>query len=204
MLVHGVLHLAGYDHETDEGEMLGPAGPARRGRRAAALASRATTAERPPPRRGGAARQAGRLPRPDDRPVVQLRVRGDHLRAPHPAEHADPLRAGAAIVLVLGLACWGEQARAAGADRRHLVRADRGDDEHGARGGDRHRHDVVRPAGQDRQGRRRRRRADRRGRTRIAIAYLVFADHLVHPSTRLISRRAGVAAQPDSDHADPA
>ena len=52
-----------------------------------------------------------------------------------------------------------DQVRAAGADARGLLRADRRDDQHGAGEGDRRRHQLVRPAGPGGQGRRRRRRA---------------------------------------------
>ena len=67
----------------------------------------------------------------------------------------------AAAVLVAALGFGVEQARADRAAARDLVRARRGDGQHGGRGGDRRRDDVVRPDGEAREGHRRRRRPDR-------------------------------------------
>ena len=84
---------------------------------------------------------------------LQLRDRGDHPRAPHAAEHAHPLRRG----------CRGARGGArvrrlsSRADRaldRDRLRADRGDDQHGGRGGRRRRVDVVRPDGEAGEGHR--------------------------------------------------
>ena len=79
--------------------------------------------------RGGAARDELRAPRADDLRLVQLRVRGDHPRAPHAAEHADPLRV-AFVVLVARADRQRDEARADRAAHLDHVRADRRDAEH--------------------------------------------------------------------------
>ena len=97
---------------------------------------------------------------PDPARELQLRVRGDHPRAPHAAEHAHPLPRGG-----------GRPGRGAldgrhqdGADRtaaRDRVRLHHRDDQLGPRAGDRRRDDLVRPAREAGQGHRRGRRPDR-------------------------------------------
>ena len=100
-----------------------------------------------------------------DHRVVQLRVRGDHPRAPDAAEHADPLRRRRARA-DRGARLRRRQARADRAPARDRVRPDRGDAEHRRRGGDRRGDDVVRPDGEAGEGHRRRRRPDRDRRRR--------------------------------------
>ncbi len=90
LAVHGTLHLLGYDHEHDDGAMLRAAG------RAHATASAGWHGPGDPPQPAAAAAlaraAAGARSQVADL-VVQLRVRGRHLRAAHAAEHAHPLRA---------------------------------------------------------------------------------------------------------------
>ena len=112
-LTHGLLHLLGYDHG-DEMER------ARAGARCAMSSQRA----------------------PDDLRLVQLRVRGDHPRAPHAAEHADPLRRSRWSCSSLALVVNVDEARADRAADLDHVRPDRRDDQHRDRGRDRRRHDA--------------------------------------------------------------
>ncbi len=116
-------------------------------------------------RRASSTTRAGSacLAKSDDRPQLaaaelQLRLRGHHPRRPHAAEHEDRrgprhLRAGRRLLL------RPRPAEHRGAVRGDLVRVHHRDDEHRPRVRDRHLHVALRPAGQARQGHRRRRRA---------------------------------------------
>ena len=70
-------------------------------------------------------------------------------------------------VLPVGVLLGRDPVRAAGGDAGGVVRADRRDDQHRAREGDRRRHQLVRPAGPRGQGRRCRGRAGRRRERRL-------------------------------------
>ena len=110
--------------------------------------------------RAGAASSMNGAPLTDDHRLVQQRVRGDHPRAPHAAEHADPFR-GRVRRPDRRAGRQRDEARADRPPDLDHVRADRGDAEHRDRGGDRHRDDVVRPDGEAREGHRRGRGPDR-------------------------------------------
>ncbi len=77
---------------------------------------------------------------------LQLRVRGDHPRPPHAAEHAHPLRGGGGRP---GRRRSGSASTGSSCSSLLLAIAfvlDRRDGQHGDRGGDRRRHQLVRPA----------------------------------------------------------
>ena len=198
LLVHGALHLVGYDHETDDGAMLARqdellagsercAAPADRDRGVAATELRRDAAPRPGPFRAARDEAAGA------RVSFNYAFEGVIYVRPHAAEHARALRWSASVVLIAGRGARRDPVRAAGADAGGLVRADRRDDQHGAREGDRRRHQLVRPARAGRQGRLRRRRADRGRERRSASATWCSPTGCASPasarSTRCATRR---------------
>ena len=136
-LVHGLLHLLGYDHGV---EME---------RREAELASW-------PPRPAGAPSLLESFNFAFEGVIHVLRTQRN-MRIHF---------AIAAAVLIAAVAVGVGADRADRAAARDLVRPDRGDDQLGARSGDRRRDDLLRPSREARQGHRRGRRPDRDGERR--------------------------------------
>ena len=126
---------------------------------------------------------------------LQLRGRGDHPRPPHAAEHADPLRRARWSCSSPRSAIGVDQARADRPAPRDRVRADRGDDQLRDRGGDRRRHDLVRPDGEAGEGHRRRRGADRDRSTRSRSATSSSPARSRDRSARLLDRLRDAPAQ---------
>ena len=159
-------------------------------------------ASRPQRRRLAAPRHRPRAPADLDRRELQLRLRGDHPRPPHAAEHADPLRGAAA-------SCW-SLALVVGVDRLELIALllaiafvliaemintaiEAAIDVATT---------LVRPAREAREGHRGRRRADRRRSTRSRSATSSSPGTSATSTTtaRPAPRRAGEA---DADRAGP-
>ncbi len=143
LLVHGTLHVLGYDHEADAGEMAAAPGALPRRRRLGATAWRSLTAV--------AARSCRASTTPSTASSTWC-ARSATCRS---------TSRWPSLVLVAAFFFDLDRLEHRRAVRGDLVRVHHRDAQHGARVRHRHLHLALRPAGQDRQGRGRRGRADR-------------------------------------------